>query len=160
LRGKSIIAKIKDTFQNHSGWGWENLSPREDFLRHIVDGVLRLEVDMEVDVGVEYVWYPQELVREDFLVSLHESGLGADCCFNVKGRQFRAHSMVLRQRCEVLYAMIDGSDETIAIKGTSCEAFEVLLAYLYTVKEPQFTRDDIAEAKLVLDLADRFELPG
>ncbi|TVU42680.1 hypothetical protein EJB05_09100, partial [Eragrostis curvula] len=118
----------------------------------------------EVMVQPEIVMPPSDL--PDHLGCLLKDGMGADVTFDVQGKSFPAHRMLLAARspvfkAELLGPMKEGRADRIAVHEIQPEVFEALLHFVYTDSLPSMDDGKGGGINLVGDLlvaADRYAM--
>ena len=121
---------------------------------------LYVEIQIVADGGV---WYPKEIKKEETLINLYKSGIHPDIEFIIGTKSFRAHKIVLFQRCRELYELvsIDDNEELsgvtqLHIKKITAHNFNSILKFVYTLNGTQFIFSNLDNAKYYLTAADRF----
>ncbi|TVU42615.1 hypothetical protein EJB05_09034, partial [Eragrostis curvula] len=115
-------------------------------------------------VEAEIVMPPSDL--PEHLGSLLKEGMGTDVTFDIQGKSFPAHRMLLAARslvfkAELLGPMKEGRADRIAIHEIQPEVFEALLHFVYTDSLPSMDDGKGGGINLVGDLlvaADRYAM--
>ncbi|TVU42678.1 hypothetical protein EJB05_09098, partial [Eragrostis curvula] len=104
----------------------------------------------------------------DHLGRLLREGYGADVTFDVKGRSFAAHRILLAARspvfkAELLGPMKEGNEDRVNVRGIRPEVFEALLHFAYTDSLPAMAAGDKDDGNVemmrdLLVAADRYAM--
>ncbi|TVU42656.1 hypothetical protein EJB05_09075, partial [Eragrostis curvula] len=115
-------------------------------------------------VEAEIVMPPSDL--PEHLGSLLKEGMGTDVTFDIQGKSFPAHRMLLAARslvfkAELLGPMKEGRADRIVVHEIQPEVFEALLHFVYTDSLPSMDDDEGDGINLIVDLlvaADRYAM--
>ena len=160
-----------DTFSNENpSWGKTDFAKREDVLdssqNYLLDGSLKIEVDIQVMLDKPSVWRPTDTVRSDMLAFLDAADAdNADVAFEVatddRKELLYAHGPILAARCPTLASLAEGCDpETpVPIGDVQADVFRMLLRYVYGGEHPW--KDVLnKEGRNIIRAADRFGCTG
>ncbi|OEU18029.1 hypothetical protein FRACYDRAFT_238463 [Fragilariopsis cylindrus CCMP1102] len=152
--------------------GHQNFAERDDIIGNDCnkDGTLTITVELRVATEKRSVWFPNSTSNDDVLYTIFNSADTSDVTFIIgsTGKEFYGHKCVLAVRAKELYELvlveessnIEGNDNNVvAIPDVDEKAFETLLEFVYTGKEPEFNDDDDDDeeiAKSIFITADRF----
>ena len=142
--------------------GWPDYLERNDILENHLDedGTLVIDVDLQIAVEKEDVWYPAVSIPNDMLTKLYESSeTTSDVVFGVDGEEFPAHKNILSLRAKTLYELTkdheNNDDVTVPIQDIEKDVFESVLEFIYCVRKPEI-KDEAIATKLLL-AADRLD---
>uniref|UniRef100_A0A7S4AE50 BTB domain-containing protein n=1 Tax=Pseudo-nitzschia australis TaxID=44445 RepID=A0A7S4AE50_9STRA len=136
-------------------WGYKDFLKRDLILDNYLeeDGSLVIEIDIQLAVNQQLVWYPKELHRQDTLAQLYQDATSetADIIFDVGGKEYRAHKTILSVRAKTLFELSKEYEDhvPVPINFTRRETFKTILDFVYTVKTPEIVDEDTATEILV-----------
>ena len=142
------------------GFGWQT---REETIQRFLDsnGSLTLEVDLDIFVPKTKVWYPKIIKDGPFLSKLYDEEDETNVTFDVNGKKFNFHRLVLKLRAPGLYEAVQEWQGRgyITISNVDENVFNVIRKYIYTVLD--FEMADLWESldttTTILVAADKFE---
>ena len=164
--------KEHDEYRKGHGRGHHNFAKRDDIIKNDCnkDGTLTITVELQVGTEKRSVWFPNSTPNDDVLCTIFNSADTSDVTFIVgsTGKEFYGHKCVLAVRAKELYELVlveessnneGNGNNIVAIPDVDEKAFETLLEFVYTGKEPEFNDDDDGDdeiAKSIFITADRF----
>ena len=115
------------------------------------DGALLIDVTIQVKDDKDHLFQPPS-EHSNKMLNLLATGEKSDTSFNVGGKFFRVHSLIIHATAPILANHYDGS-----INDIIPEVFQVLLEHIYGGRQP--TDDQILKyGKELIDAANRYEL--
>jgi hypothetical protein len=161
-----------EKFGDSKGHGLAMFAERDDIIKNDCnkDGTLTITVELRVGTEKRSVWFPNSTHNDDVLCAIFNSADTSDVTLVIgsTGKEFFGHKCVLAVRAKELYELVlveessnnEGNDNNVvAIPDVDEKAFEMLLEFVYTGKEPEFNNHDDGDeeiAKSILITADRF----
>uniref|UniRef100_A0A8C6QDG2 Speckle-type BTB/POZ protein-like n=1 Tax=Nannospalax galili TaxID=1026970 RepID=A0A8C6QDG2_NANGA len=168
---KAMESQRAYRFVQGKDWGFKKFI-RRDFLLDEANGLLpddKLTLFCEVSVvqdsinisgftNIDTLKVPECRLAED-LGNLWENTRFADCCFFVRGQEFKAHKSVLAARSSVFnemfeHEMEESTKSPVEINDLDPEVFKEMMRFVYTGKAPNL--DKMAEN--LLAAADKYAL--
>lgn len=122
------------------------------------DGALDIDMAIQDKVSTKDLYQPQSILTKDMMKLLEDLDK-ADVSFDVRGKMFRAHSLILHANAPIfLNFCIQGKDESaMAIIDTTPDIFYHILENVYT-EVVQTNKVVIKVGQEVLDAANRYGL--
>ena len=147
--------KCEYNFTRGKVYGSNSFIKRSDILGTnksiLKDGALSIDVVIQVKDDKDHLYPPPSEHRKKML-NLLTSGEKSDTSFNVGGKVFRVHSLIIHAHAPILANHCDES-----INDISPEVFLLLLGYIYSGREP-IGEPILKHGKALIDAANRYEL--
>ena len=140
---------------NTEGYGILKFMKRSDILEKensaLKNGTLCINLGIQVKDDKDHHFEPPS-EHPNRMLNLLVSGEDADTFFNVSGKEFKCHSLIIKAHAPIL---ANHRDNTIS--DITPEIFQLLLEYIYSGNHPE--KDQILEhGKALIDAANKYEL--
>lgn len=159
---------LTNDFANQQGWGYAQFLTHPIIGSYLVDGTLRLQVDViypKIAVELEKTTSKYNLLN-DQMKSLYDKidNEDSDFTIEVEGKTIGAHKVVLRSGWEYFNTMMNGDfvekqKSRLIIEGHSYATVRQMLQFTYT-KNVDFNRCSVKQIIELFKAAHQYNLPA
>ena len=147
--------RCEDDFVGRKGNGHGKFTKRSDILdtnnKILKDGALLIEVTIQIRDDDDHLFQPPD-EHSTKQLNLLSTGDKSDTFFDVEGKVFRVHSLIIGAHAPILANQSGGS-----VYGIKPEVFQLLLEYIYSGQQPA-DEQIMKHGKGLIDAANRYEL--